>query len=627
MGLSPFMRITGFISLLIITVHSSFAQSNQPIDSLSIKNLNTQAFDLFLINSDSSIRIAKQALELATRSNNTTEQGRSYLTLSKAYWAKANFMLSTDYGFRALRVFENSNQSNYLITTYLSLGRTLAELGNRVKSKEFIKHAIQQSRQIQDSMLLAEGFRELSFLYTEEQKADSAIYYADLGIDYFKKHNKNVDLSILYGRKSRIYFDLRDFAKSREFAYKGIPLDSAVGNRRALSISKLLAAKSEHQFGNRKAAIRLAQSSILISEKINNQQWLIKGHELLATLFKEEGDLKKANHELELVSQFKDSFFNIEKNGQAEEMQALYELADKQKTIQLLENENKLKQEQFTNQRLYVAILVIGIILLVAIIFFLMRLRRIQKKANQNLSEQKEEIKKQAENLQELNQLKTKLFSVISHDLRGPISSLRALLELLADKSMTPEEFVSVSGKLKTNIDSTQQTLENLLNWCLTQMEGIKTIKSQVPLTKAIDQACALLNDAASSKEITWKKNFVEYALASVDRNQLQLILRNLLHNAIKFSKTNSVVNLSITPQENFWKISIHDTGVGMNKEEINTVLNTHYYFSKYGTKQEKGTGLGLMLCKEFIKLNNGFLEIESEIDQGTTISVLLPKA
>lgn len=621
------MRFLYLISLLLIFPHSSFAQKNHSDDSTLLDQLNTKAFSLYLTHSDTALEIGKEALELATKSGNILQQGRAHLALSKAYWAKANFMLSTDYGFRALKIFESTGPANYLILTYIGLGRTLTELGNHIRGKEFIQQAIRQSKQIQDSLLLAEGYRELSFFFTEAKKYDSAIYYADLGISYFKKHNNYIDLSISYGRKSRIYFILKDFEKSREFAYLGMPLDSMTGNRRAFSISKFLAAQAEQQFGNRKAAIRLVKGSIRISEEINNQQWLIRGHELLANLYKEEGNLLKANEELEQVSKYKESFFNIEKSGQAQEMQALYELDSKEKTIRLLENENKLKQQQFTNQKLYVAILIISIFLLVAVIFFLIRLRGIQEKANRNLSAQKEEIKRQAQNLHELNQLKTKLFSVISHDLRGPISSLRALLGLLANKSMTPEEFVTLSDKLKTNIDSTHQTLENLLNWCLTQMEGIKTETRQVVLATSIDQACTLLNDMAHAKNITCNKDFSENAIALVDPNQLQIILRNLFHNAIKFSKSGTTVNLSVKPSDTFWRISINDTGVGMSKEEINTILNTNDHFSKFGTQQEKGTGLGLMLSKEFIRLNHGRIEIESEVGKGTSISVYLPRA
>lgn len=620
------MKLIYLTTFFVLIACLSRAQTNAS-DSATLHAQTSSAYQLYLTHTDSSIQIAKQALEVSKKNGNRYQEARSYLALSKSYWAKANFMLSTDYGFKALKFFENSPYTKDRTLTFLALGRTLTELGNYTKAEELIKQAVDLASSTADSLLLADGFREFSFLFAEQGNYSEALRYSDLGIQLFEKYKQPLDVSILYGRKSRIYFDLKDYVKSREFAYKGMPIDSVTGNLRALSISKFLAAQAEHQFGNRKAALALAKNSIAISESLNNQQWLIRGHQLLATLYKEEGNLLQSNHELTLVSLYKDSLFNAEKSGQAEEMQALYELEAKEKTIQLLANENKLKQQQYTNQRLYVAVLVISVILLIAVISFMLRLRTIQKRANETLSAQKKEIEEQATNLHHLNQLKTKLFSVISHDLRGPVSNLKVLLDMLSTHVMTPEEFIGLSAKLKTNIDNTQQTLENLLNWSLTQMQGIKTEAKEVSLSKAIDQTCNLLTEAAASKAITIRKEISNQALAMVDPNQLQIIIRNLLHNAIKFSKANTAIDISVKPHGTFWKILIQDSGIGMNQEEIDALLNSSLYFSKVGTHQEKGTGLGLLLCKEFIKLNNGKIQIESIPGSGTTIFIYVPQA
>jgi signal transduction histidine kinase len=200
------------------------------------------------------------------------------------------------------------------------------------------------------------------------------------------------------------------------------------------------------------------------------------------------------------------------------------------------------------------------------------------------------------------------------------------LLELISSRAMTAEEFISISGKLKTNIDNTQQTLENLLNWSLTQMQGIKTDVKEISLSDALNQTCNLLEETAAAKQITIFKEIPEHAHAMADPNQLQIILRNLVHNAIKFSKAGSIVKLFVKPVGTYWKIIIEDTGIGMSQEEVNGLLTANSYFSKSGTQQEKGTGLGLLLCKEFIKLNNGELEIKSDPGKGSTISVSIPQ-
>ncbi|MBA4056489.1 MAG: hypothetical protein C0490_17365, partial [Marivirga sp.] len=275
-----------------------------------------------------------------------------------------------------------------------------------------------------------------------------------------------------------------------------------------------------------------------------------------------------------------------------------------------------------------------GIFLLTSLIFVLWRLRVLQKRANDFLAvknkaieQQREEMQTQAENLQQLNNLKSKLFSVISHDLRGPINNLQALLELLTSRNMKPEEFYSISDKLKANLNVTQRTLENLLSWSLSQMDGIRTEQSRIEIKSLIDEACRLMDEVAQRKNITIENTTLSVTYVLGDLNQVQLILRNLIHNAIKFSKADSKVFVSASVDLSMCYINVKDFGIGMSKAEMEVILGSQEYFTKAGTQQEKGTGLGLLLCKEFIKRNGGTLGIQSHSGQGTEVSFSLPLA
>jgi two-component system sensor histidine kinase/response regulator len=332
-----------------------------------------------------------------------------------------------------------------------------------------------------------------------------------------------------------------------------------------------------------------------------------------------------------LVSQYKDSLYNTEKAGQIQEMQSLYELELKNKTIAELGKENAQQESQVHNQRLLTFVMGIGLVLLAALIIVLVRLKNIQSKANNELQEknraialQKEEIQSQAEFLQQLNNLKSKLFSVISHDLRGPIASLQALLELLTSKRLSTDEFVLFSEKLKSNLGVTQRTLENLLSWSMSQMEGIKTEQTKVDVKIAVEDCSRLLEEQANRKNITIDNQVTESVMIYVDPNQFQLILRNLIHNAIKFSKANQKVTITITKDKTHCYLSVIDSGIGMNQEEISLITGSEY-FTKVGTQQEKGTGLGLLLCKEFVKHNGGKLDIESKEGEGTEVRISIP--
>lgn len=596
-----------------------------------LETLTREAYDLYLTDPDKTISLSREALPRALESGDTYHEGYCYFLLSKAYWVKANYQLSTEYGFKALRIFQQLQRDHELSACLLSLARTLAELGNFDKAHEFIHMARDIARTNNDETMRADVFREHSFLLAELNQLDSALLYADRALSIFEPNGDSLDVSILYGRKSRIYYQKMEFAKSRDYAYRALHIDTLVNNRRAEGIAYYQIAQNEYAVGNREKAIAQLQKSIRINSEIGNLNFQIRAHELLASFYLDLGKSSLAAEQLLLVNKFKDELYDAEKNGQIQEMRALHDLEAKERTIQFLGQENALKQQQVKNQRLFLAFLLAALVSLILLLFFLTRLRRIQKKTNLDLTSrnhaierQKLAIQKQAEHLQHLDDVKTKLFSVISHDLRGPISNLQAILDLFTRKLMTTEEFLSLSAKLKENLNVTQRTLENLLTWSLSQMGGIRTERRRIDVTASIGEACDLLEEAAQRKNIQLKKPEAASLFVWADANQLQVVLRNLIHNAIKFSRANDAVEIAAEVRDNFCIVSVKDSGVGMTQAEINGILSSKEYISRAGTVQEKGTGLGLLLCQEFVASNDGEMKIKSRPGKGTEVSFTL---
>lgn len=621
-------RASILVTIPLFLCLSGRAQEDIPDDW---RRATAQAYQHFLYNPDTAIAITEKVLVSAIASGNVYYEGYCYFLFSKSYWVKANYKLSTEYGFKALKIFDNSEHYRELGETLLSLARTLVELGNTHKAGEFIDRTRHLGMEHSDEWLQAASFREKSYLLAELDQLDSALQYADNGIAVFEKMGDSLDMSILYGRKSRIYFQQKRYEQSHHYAQRALLIDSLVGNRRALGISHYQLGQNEYALGNHTKAIAQLKRSIIINDELGNLNWQIKAHELLATVYLTNKEPLLAAQQLQKVSLFKDQLYNSEKNGQIQEMQSLHELEGKENTILMLEKENALKQQQVKNQRLFVAFLLVAVLCLVLLIFVLTRLRKIQEKTNRNLADQNLAIKQQriaiqqqAENLQELDQVKTKLFSVISHDLRGPISNLQSLLDLFTKKLMTADEFIGLSSKLKENLNLTQRTLENLLNWSLSQMGGIRTHKKKIDIGNCIDEACSLLEEVAARKNITLHKELSGPMKVWADEDQLQVVLRNLIHNAIKFSSFNDQIQIAASRENDYCQIRIKDAGIGMTQPEIDTIVGSKQYFSKTGTEQEKGTGLGLLLCKEFITRNGGVIQIRSAIGEGTEVSFRL---
>jgi signal transduction histidine kinase len=368
-----------------------------------------------------------------------------------------------------------------------------------------------------------------------------------------------------------------------------------------------------YSLNKKDSALIALRKGISIGRLIRSLPNLIRANQLIAKIYQEKNQFKEASAHLALVSVYKDSLYNLEENGQIQEILSDYELNAKEKTIQSLEAQNAIERQRHKNSQLMMIFMGVVVVLLTALSFLFWRMRQWKVR--------------EAKTLEEVNRLKTKLFSVISHDLRGPINNLESLLGMAMKEYVTPDEFKNISVKLKSSLNVSQNTLENLLNWSLGQMDGIRTQKTDFNVVSVINDVLQLSEESASRKKIALTSKTEDTIMVNADVNQVNLILRNIINNAIKFSQHDSCVSVKTFKQNGFCKIDVCDNGLGMTAEEIEMVLNSNEYFTKTGTDREKGTGLGFLLCKDFIKRNGGEVSIQSETGKSTCVSFTLPLA
>ncbi len=227
--------------------------------------------------------------------------------------------------------------------------------------------------------------------------------------------------------------------------------------------------------------------------------------------------------------------------------------------------------------------------------------------------------------LQRLNETKEKLFSIIAHDLRSPIGQLRNSLDLVNKEYISAEKFIDTSAKLSTEVDQLQGTLDNLLNWSLSQFNGIRVTPVRTSLAAILERKYLVLKQKLDQKNIHLQIEGVDQFIY-IDPDHLRLVMRNLISNAIKFSYRNSTITIRAHEEKDNIVIEIIDQGTGMSEEEKKSLFDTEKFTTHVGTENEKGTGLGLKLCKEFIEKNNGSIWFESKAQVGTTFFVSVPK-
>lgn len=238
------------------------------------------------------------------------------------------------------------------------------------------------------------------------------------------------------------------------------------------------------------------------------------------------------------------------------------------------------------------------------------------------------EIARQATKLRELNNTKDQMFAIISHDLRSPLSGLKNMLDLLTDKSTpTDQEFKeSAIEIMKTTTDHTVNLLENLLLWARSQRGELEVTPITLEIQKIIDNNIQLASNAINQKQLQVQNLTEDFHLANADLNLTQTIIRNLLNNAVKFTPKQGLIKFSATASGDFLNILITDTGVGISSENMKKLFKMDTNFTTYGTNNEKGSGLGLKLCKSFAEKQQGKLEVKSTEGKGTTFIVTLPK-
>lgn len=228
--------------------------------------------------------------------------------------------------------------------------------------------------------------------------------------------------------------------------------------------------------------------------------------------------------------------------------------------------------------------------------------------------------------LDEENTTKDRLFSVIGHDLRGPMGSLKGILELTQTKELKGKELMDFIPNLIADVERVQFTLNNLLNWGQAQMNKTQVRQGTVTLRNVVDSNIQLLQKSASDKSIKVIQNINEKVKLLADKHHVDIIIRNLLSNAIKFTPENGLITLEVfDAKDGFWELHIKDTGIGLEASVIDSILNTNRVHSTYGTQNEKGTGIGLSLCLDMVTRNGGEMTVASEPGKGSTFMVKLP--
>ncbi|MGM0580381.1 MAG: tetratricopeptide repeat-containing sensor histidine kinase [Bacteroidota bacterium] len=574
---------------------------------------------------DSALKLVEQ--EMKNRSERKNLYFTELLFLKSAIQYVQSDYLESRNSYKDLHELSKEINSEIGIARALN-GRGLIYMGRELFEEALIefKKALKVNEKIAHQRNMAANLLNIGICYQELGKWQEAYD------SYLKSHKVAVenDLQIYalmdMNRIGTLFIENGQL-DSAEYYFMKVNESKPNQWEKSYNLSGL--AELEIKKGNYVKAIEYGLKSFEIAKEIG-AKW--DASEVALKLSKAYEGLNSPGIALEfhkLHKSYSDSLLNEEMNREinwAELQQA------KAENEQLKIQKDLLSSESERNQ--LIIVLLSSIVLFLVILALLYRRHIKQKeKYNQNLSsinrqlaDKKVVIEKQNEDLKQINNAKNRLFSILSHDLRSPINSVKQLLDIR--KSISEEDNEKFMERLTQEVGNVNQQINRLLKWANTQMDGFKTNPKAVQLEKTVDENLNAIKYIAQEKGIELKHNSSK-SFVYMDHEQLNIIINNLLNNSIKYTSKGGYIEINYSQNDKSVFLSIEDNGIGMDKTTLSSLKGDlkERSFSRKGTNKEIGTGLGMLLVKQFLAFNHSGIEIESEEGKGTRFILTFPRA
>lgn len=545
-----------------------------------------------------------EAILLFNELNDPIGKARAYSILGIVEGKRGNFIESKQYFLNALKIFEEKKDKKGIGDIYLKLGVANFYEGNGDKALEYYKKALAEMQPGEINATVLYILNNIGTAYAKKGQLDSGRKYIARALQLCEgPAYANFRITPLCNM-GNFYEMSGDVNKALEYYNEALVL---AGNEKLSeeSVRILLV------IGKVKIKTNPAEAEALMLDALNKARETDQKNILadvldgLIMLYKTQHNYEKAFTYLEQQKQLSDLLFDLDREKMNGNLEAMYDLEHINAKMHKLELDRQAEQSR-KNIVIFVAlILTVG---LTVLIFFLLKTRKL----NTQLHKREDELDKS-------NQVKDKLFSVIGHDLAGPMGAMPVVLNICRTQNMPEEEKSKMLGLLERNATASYETLQNLLSWGKSQIKGITLQQTNFDANNAAGSERRLIVSAAEDKSIEITNNIAEGIMVFADINHYKFIMRNLLSNAVKYTNIGGRITINATTDgKGYVVFSIKDQGIGISAGDCAQLFDS-LGKSIPGTANEAGNGLGLKLCKEFVEQNGGRIWVESEQGKGST--------
>jgi two-component system, sensor histidine kinase and response regulator len=583
---------------------------------------------------DQALETLDQALQTSDAADDLAGQALATRRIGAVYGYLSKQNRAIDYFLRALRIEQQLKNPQGICVCLNNLGVSFRHLKQYQKANGYLFQglAIAKKEGFENELALIHTNLGLNFL--EQNQYKRALEYIPTAIEINTRLNRISFLARDYHAMGLAYRRLNNSEKARFYFQKSLGYAEPSKNLNIQALVKVNLAEMVLEGGNVQEALSLAESSFQIANDNQRLEEAQQAADVLHKIYKRQGNFAKSLAFKEINTTLKDSLFNQENERRLAELEARFEFEQMEKELKLQQERRDLVSEKrIQQQRWWTTILILALLLSGLTIYFTQRSRQTKDRALQLLNAKTEEIsRQQAEleqknaELEELNSVKTRIFSIVSQDLRSPLSLLQDILKLVNEGDYSEEEFKALIPQLAKNVSTTNNLVENLLSWAHSQLEGVQVQRESFDLQNLALESIHHMKLQARDKAVELAYDSVSIPLSVfADKEMVGLVLKNLIDNALKFSPQGKRVSLQHEVKLEEVILSVKDQGGGISRDRMSKLFDK--VSSTPGTRNEKGVGLGLILCKDFIEKNGGRIWAHSDSGSGATFYFSLPRS
>lgn len=569
---------------------------------------------------DEKIEYSRELIGLASELNDIYYTSIANEYLGVGYRLKGNLNLSLESLFKSANGFSVLMDTAFLVEVYLEISTTYTQNNDLENALLFYSKAIEVLRQTDNDQNLAITLLNTGYVYYKEDFLDTALSYYNEAEPIFEKIGLEIGQAYTIGNRALVFWKQGDAQRAIGDLKIAIQRLEPLGDQYGMADYYNQLGNIYLELENHQAARKHIEKGLEMALAIDLKEQIRDAAKLLSELYRETGDYRQAYAYQSQYIAYKDSIQDQETTKRLADQRTEFEVGQKQAELDVVTAKQK------TQRTLSIGL---GVFLVLALAFAVVLYRNysIKNKTNQLLQDQAVVLYRQKKELQQLNKTKDKFFSIVSHDLRGPITSFFGISPVIKSyvESKQTEQLLVVAEEIDKSVQQLSDLLDNLLNWATQQQSEIPYHPQELDVRHVADRVQQNLQNVAKAKNITLQVDVSGDIRAYGDRNTSETILRNLTSNALKFTPMGGQVTITAAMEGGQTLVSVTDTGVGMDQETIDTIFHLKETPSQYGTEGERGLGLGLQLVKEFTALNKGELKVESAIGLGSTFTFSLP--